>query len=89
MLEIRLITSSERRRGHAERSTDVVDVEHEDDDADDDEQVRDHDREAGYRSSVLEHHFAQREHGVDECGDEESDRDLARLVAQDRLHDAW
>ena len=81
------VPTSSMRAEHAERPTDVVDVEHEDDDADDDEQVRDHDREAGYGSSVLEHHFAQREHGVDERGDEESDRDLARLVAQDRLHD--
>ena len=65
----------------------MVDVQHEDDDADDDEQVRDHDREAGHGTSVLEHHLPQREHGVDKRGDEEADRDLTGLIAQDPLHD--
>ena len=67
-------------------------VEDEHRDRDQHEQERDHDRETrdGSLSAAApaELHVAHGEHGVGERRDEESDGDLARLVAQDPLHDA-
>ena len=39
------------------------------------------------RSCLADTHVAHREHGVGERRDEHADRELARPVAQDRLHD--
>ena len=54
------------------------------------EHERRHDRDAGHvaRAVAVDRHLAEREDGVDERRDEESDRELARLVPQDALHDA-
>ena len=76
------------QRRHAQRTTDVVDVQHEHDHADHHEEIGDDDGEARHRAAILEPHFAQGEHRMNERGDEQADRDLARLVAQDRLDDA-
>ena len=37
---------------------------------------------------AVELNLAHRQHGVGERGDEQADRQLARLVAEERLHDA-
>ena len=76
------------QRRHAQRTTDVVDVQHEHHHADHHEEIGDDDGKARHRPAILEPHLAQGEHRMNERGDEEADRDLARLVAQDRLDDA-
>ena len=67
--------------------TDVVDVQDENDDARRDQHERHDDRETGHCRRPSNVDLAQREHGVDEGGHEESDGELAGLVMQKRLHD--
>ena len=75
-------------RRDPERPADVMDVEHEYHHAEHDQHVRDNDRQSWHRRSISEANFAEREHRVHEGGDEESHRDLARLVTDERLHDS-
>ena len=54
------------------------------------EDERRHERDAWHvaRAVAVDGHLAEREDGVDEGRDEEADRELARLVPQNALHDA-
>ena len=63
----------------------MVDVEHEHGDAHEHEQIGGQDRHAGDPPVVVERHFAQGQHRVGERGDEQPNRELARLVAEERL----
>ena len=71
-----------------QRSADVMDVQHEHDDAHDHQQVRHDDGEPGHCPAVFEPNFSQGQHRMHERGDEQADCDLAGFVAQDPLHDA-
>ena len=68
----------------------MVHVDDENRDAGQDEQERRHDRDARHLAGAVAvvDHLADGEDGVNERRDEEADRELARLVAQDALDDA-
>ena len=59
-------------------------------DADENEYKRRHDCDAWHvaRAVSVDGHLAEREDRVDESRDEQADRELARLVPQNALHDA-
>ena len=67
-------------RRDPQRLPDVVHVEDEHHDADDDENERHDHRHAGHGGVIAKAHFTQRQDGVCECGDEDADGELARLV---------
>ena len=77
-------------RRDAKRLPDVVHVDDKNRDAGDHEQERGHDRNSRHLAGAVAvvGHLAGGEDGVNESGDEQADRELARLVAQDALDDA-
>ena len=86
----RLVADEFDERRDAQCLSDVVHVHDENGDAQEDEDERRHDRDAWHvaRAVAVDGHLAEREDGVDESRDEEADRELARLVPQNALHDA-
>ena len=86
----RLVADEFDERRNAECLADVVYVHDEDRDAHENEDERRYERDAWHvaRAVAVDGHLAEREDGVDEGRDEETDRELARLVPQNALHDA-
>jgi hypothetical protein len=58
-------------------------------DADDDHHERDDDRETRNRTNTLGLNLTERQHCMCEGADEDSDRELARLVFEDALDNSW
>ena len=86
----RLVADEFDERRDAECLADVVHVYDEDCDAHENEYESRYDRDAWHvaRAVAVDGHLAEREDGVDESRDEEADRELARLVPKNALHDA-
>ena len=86
----RLVANEFDERGNSECLADVVHVDDEDRDAQENENKRRYERDAWHVAGAVavDGHLAEREDGVDEGRDEETDRELARLVPQNALHDA-
>ncbi len=75
------------QRGHPQRSADVIHVQHEHGDACQHQDVADGDGHTGNLTVAFELHFADRDHRMSERRHEQPDRQLARPIAQERLHD--
>ena len=86
----RVLADEFDQRRDSQRLPDVLYVDDEHRDARKNEQERGHDRDAGHVASAVTVvcHLAQGEDRVHERRDEQTNRKLARLVAQDALHDA-
>ena len=65
-----------------------MDIPHQHDDADDDQQKRDDDRKTRDDAASFGIDFTQCQHRVSKCADENTDRKLTRLVFQNPLHDS-
>jgi hypothetical protein len=85
----RVLADELDQRRDAQRLTDVVHVHDEHRDADEDEHECCHDRDPWNvaRAIAVVGHLADREDRMHKSGDEEADRELARLVLEDALHD--
>jgi hypothetical protein len=86
----RVVADELDQSGHAERLPEVLHVDHQHRDAREHEQEGRQDGDPGNatRSVAVVRHLPQGEDGVDEGGDEETDRELARPVSEDPLDDA-
>ena len=86
----RLVAHELDERRDAQCLSNVVHIHDENCDAQENEDERRHDRDARHvaRAVSVDGYLAEREDGVDEGRNEETDRELAWLVPQDALHDA-
>ena len=86
----RLLPDELDQRGDAKRLANVVYVDDQHRDADENEQEGSQQRDSGHlaRTVAVVDDLADGEDRMDERRDKEPDRELARLVSQDALHDA-
>ena len=77
------------QRRHPQRLADVVHIDHQGGDAREHEHVRRRHGDARNppRAVPAVDHLSRRQHGMDEGRDEQPDRELAGLIAEDPLHD--